>query len=45
VLALAAFRNSRHQPQPVLGPVALYWHFVDAVWLVVFSIVYLRPLL
>ncbi len=23
------------------GVVALYWHFVDAVWLVVFSVVYL----
>jgi cytochrome c oxidase subunit 1/cytochrome c oxidase subunit I+III len=25
--------------------IGLYWHFVDAVWLVVFSVVYLRPLL
>jgi cytochrome c oxidase subunit 1/cytochrome c oxidase subunit I+III len=25
--------------------VGLYWHFVDAVWLVVFSVIYLRPLL
>jgi heme/copper-type cytochrome/quinol oxidase subunit 3 len=24
--------------------VALYWHFVDAVWVVVFSVVYLGAL-
>jgi cytochrome c oxidase subunit 1/cytochrome c oxidase subunit I+III len=30
---------------PLLGTVGLYWHFVDAVWIVVFSIVYLRILL
>jgi heme/copper-type cytochrome/quinol oxidase subunit 3 len=25
--------------------IGLYWHFVDVVWIVVFSVVYLRPLL
>ena len=25
--------------------IGLYWHFVDAVWVVVFSVVYLRLLL
>jgi heme/copper-type cytochrome/quinol oxidase subunit 3 len=25
--------------------VAMYWHFVDAVWVVIFSVVYLWPLL
>jgi heme/copper-type cytochrome/quinol oxidase subunit 3 len=25
--------------------IGLYWHFVDVVWLVVFSVIYLRPLL
>jgi heme/copper-type cytochrome/quinol oxidase subunit 3 len=30
---------------PAFGSLSLYWHFVDAVWVVVFSIVYLRPLL
>jgi heme/copper-type cytochrome/quinol oxidase subunit 3 len=28
-----------------LQPVALYWHFVDVVWIAIFAIVYLRPLL
>jgi heme/copper-type cytochrome/quinol oxidase subunit 3 len=26
-----------------LEPVALYWHFVDVVWIVIFAIVYVRP--
>ncbi len=26
-----------------LDAVALYWHFVDVVWLVIFAIVYVRP--
>ena len=28
-----------------LGAVAIYWHFVDAVWVAIFSVVYLWPLL
>ena len=28
----------------VLGAVGYYWHFVDVVWIVVFSVVYLRVL-
>jgi cytochrome c oxidase subunit 1/cytochrome c oxidase subunit I+III len=28
-----------------LRPIGLYWHFVDAVWVVVFAVVYLRNLL
>jgi heme/copper-type cytochrome/quinol oxidase subunit 3 len=28
-----------------LVPVGLYWHFVDVVWVFVFSIVYLWPLI
>jgi heme/copper-type cytochrome/quinol oxidase subunit 3 len=28
-----------------LRAIGVYWHFVDAVWLVVFSLVYVRPLL
>ena len=30
---------------PALDAASIYWHFVDGVWLVVFSAVYLRPLL
>jgi heme/copper-type cytochrome/quinol oxidase subunit 3 len=32
-------------PRGAVGPVALYWHFVDGVWVVVFSTVYLWNLL
>ena len=31
--------------EAALGTVALYWHFVDAVWVVVFSVIYLWALL
>jgi heme/copper-type cytochrome/quinol oxidase subunit 3 len=30
------------RPSSLLRSVGLYWHFVDVVWLAVFSIVYLR---
>jgi heme/copper-type cytochrome/quinol oxidase subunit 3 len=32
-------RNSPHG----LDAVALYWHFVDVVWIVIFAIIYVRP--
>jgi heme/copper-type cytochrome/quinol oxidase subunit 3 len=42
-LALAGdFEQGRIEAVKAIG---LYWHFVDAVWLVVFSVVYLRLLL
>lgn len=45
-LAVWAFRGefAQRRSEPVsIG--ALYWHFVDAVWLVVFATFYLLPLL
>lgn len=40
---------SRHRPRAVRPvaweAVAMYWHFVDAVWVVVFGVVYLGTLL
>ena len=42
-LALAGdFKQGRIEAVKSVG---LYWHFVDAVWLVVFSVIYLKPLL
>jgi len=42
-LSLAGdFKEGRIEAVKSIG---LYWHFVDAVWLVVFSVVYLRLLL
>jgi heme/copper-type cytochrome/quinol oxidase subunit 3 len=37
---LGHFRPGRHL---AVSNVALYWHFVDAVWLVVFTTIYLSP--
>jgi heme/copper-type cytochrome/quinol oxidase subunit 3 len=42
-IALAGAFKDGHLP--ALGPVGLYWHFVDVVWVFVFAIVYLWPLL
>jgi len=36
------FKSGRLEAVRSIG---LYWHFVDAVWLVVFSVVYLKLLL
>jgi cytochrome c oxidase subunit 3/cytochrome o ubiquinol oxidase subunit 3 len=37
--SLAAKVTEEHCPQ--IGVFALYWHFVDAVWVVVFTVVYI----
>ena len=43
---LAAHIRRRSGLRPVaFEAVGLYWHFVDAVWVVVFSVVYLGTLL
>lgn len=39
VLALAFMRDSKS----AIGTVALYWHFVDVVWIFVFTVVYVLP--
>jgi cytochrome c oxidase subunit I+III len=45
VIALGLIRSgdcTRKRPA-ALRAIGLYWHFVDVVWLVVFSLVYVRP--
>ena len=42
VLAMAIAGDFRKKRSSLLRAVGLYWHFVDVVWLVVFTIVYLR---
>ena len=43
---VAANRRRRRGVHPVAWEaVGMYWHFVDAVWVVVFSVVYLGTLL
>ena len=41
VLGLALRRQVTTANQAGVGLVAWYWHFVDAVWVVVFTVVYL----
>jgi cytochrome c oxidase subunit I len=45
VLGLAVTGDFRQRSSPTLKVVGLYWHFVDAVWVVVFTVAYLLPLL
>jgi len=45
VLGVALVSNLKHGRFPALGAVGYYWHFVDVVWVFVFSIVYLWPLI
>jgi len=45
VLALAAAGDFKKGRAVALGSVSLYWHFVDAIWVLVFSVVYLFPFL
>jgi heme/copper-type cytochrome/quinol oxidase subunit 3 len=45
VLGVALVSNLKNGHLPALGAVGYYWHFVDVVWVFVFSIVYLWPLI
>jgi cytochrome c oxidase subunit III len=40
VMILAAFGNVRQEHAPRIEVFAMYWHFVDAVWVVVLTVVY-----
>jgi heme/copper-type cytochrome/quinol oxidase subunit 3 len=42
VLGKRGFLTSRRSD--VLGAIGYYWHFVDVVWIVVFSVIYLKVL-
>jgi heme/copper-type cytochrome/quinol oxidase subunit 3 len=44
VLGVALSRSAKSGHLTALGPVGLYWHFVDVVWVFVFSVVYVWPL-
>lgn len=45
VLGIAFGGRYKNGHVPALAPVGYYWHFVDVVWVFVFSIVYLWPLI
>lgn len=38
---LALFGQAREPSGPAMDSIAIYWHFVDAVWVVIFAVVYL----
>ena len=41
LLGITTFAGS-DEPEPLaVDAVSMYWHFVDGVWVVVFSVVYL----
>ena len=41
LLWLATRGNEREPASPAMEAISLYWHFVDGVWVVIFSVVYL----
>jgi heme/copper-type cytochrome/quinol oxidase subunit 3 len=41
VLTLTFARSIGPKELSGVGAVSLYWHFVDVVWIVIFSLVYL----
>lgn len=42
ILAGLAFFGREHEPtDEAMTVIAIYWHFVDAVWIVIFGVVYL----
>lgn len=45
ILCLLAVFGRRGEPQPAaVETISLYWHFVDAVWIVIFGVIYLWAL-
>jgi heme/copper-type cytochrome/quinol oxidase subunit 3 len=45
LMALAFAGDFKQGRSEAVRSIGLYWHFVDAVWLVVFSVIYLRLLI
>ena len=41
LFGLTMARKGRAPSAPAMEGVSLYWHFVDAVWVVIFGVVYL----
>ncbi len=43
LLSLIFLGDFNKHPSNVISTVGIYWHFVDAVWIVVFTVVYVLP--
>lgn len=41
LLLLTSMRDAGPKSVSGLGAISMYWHFVDAVWIVIFSLIYL----
>jgi heme/copper-type cytochrome/quinol oxidase subunit 3 len=43
ILGISLFRPRQIPQDNAIDSISLYWHFVDGVWVVVFSVIYLAP--
>lgn len=43
VLGLSFAGHFKNRPTSVISTIGIYWHFVDIVWLIVFTVIYLLP--
>jgi heme/copper-type cytochrome/quinol oxidase subunit 3 len=43
IVLLALFKHPSVRDYMPLEMIGLYWHFVDIVWIVIFTLVYLIP--
>jgi cytochrome c oxidase subunit 3 len=45
LLFLLLFKSTREKAESAIVPIAMYWHFVDVIWVFVFFVIYLLPLI
>jgi heme/copper-type cytochrome/quinol oxidase subunit 3 len=43
LVAMAWLGDFNKNPSTVIQTIGIYWHFVDAVWIVVFTVIYVLP--
>jgi heme/copper-type cytochrome/quinol oxidase subunit 3 len=43
LIAMAVLGDFKDRNSTVIQTIGIYWHFVDAVWIVVFTVVYVLP--
>jgi heme/copper-type cytochrome/quinol oxidase subunit 3 len=44
LISMAVLGDFRDKNSTVIQTIGIYWHFVDAVWIVVFAVVYVMPI-
>jgi cytochrome c oxidase subunit 3 len=45
LLFLLVFKSTREKAETAIMPIAMYWHFVDVIWVFVFFVIYLLPII